>query len=440
MKVGFVSLGCPKNRCDTEVMLKELADAGFSITPEETEADVIVINTCAFIESAKKEAIDNILDIAWLKEHHTLKGIVVTGCLAERYREAILEEFPEVDAVLGVGSIHEIVKAVKAAATGERFSSFEDKEKVVLGGDRILTTPEYTAYLKVAEGCNNRCTYCAIPSIRGRMRSRDMDSLIAEAKDLEALGVKELCVVAQDTTAYGIDLYGEYKLPELLRRLLAETSIPWIRILYCYPDKITDELIATIRDNERILSYIDMPLQHISDPILKRMNRKGDSACIKAAIEKLRREIPDIVIRTTFIVGFPGETQKDYNELLAFIKQTKFERAGVFPYSREEGTPAYDFTPRVPEQKKQNRADTLMEIQLSASSYYLASLKGKVLTVLCEDYDPVSEMHFGRTYADAPDIDGKVYFRSKSRVAPGAFVSVYADDILDYDVVGHVVY
>lgn len=439
MKVGFVSLGCPKNRCDTEVMLKELSDAGFSITPEETEADVIVINTCAFIESAKKEAIDNILDIAWLKDHHSLKGIVVTGCLAERYREAVLEQFPEVDAVLGVGSIHEIVKAVKAAASGERFSSFEDKEAVALGGDRILTTPEYTAYLKVAEGCNNRCTYCAIPSIRGRMRSRDMDSLVSEAKDLESLGVKELCVVAQDTTAYGIDIYGEYKLPELLSRLVAETSIPWIRILYCYPDKITDELIAAIRDNERILNYIDMPLQHISDPILKRMNRKGNSACIKAAIEKLRREIPDIVIRTTFIVGFPGETQKDYNELLAFIKKTKFERAGVFPYSREEGTPAYDFTPRVPEQKKQDRADTLMEIQLTASSSYLASLKGRVLTVLCEDYDPVSEMHFGRTYADAPEIDGKVYFRSKSRVAPGTFVSVHADEILDYDVVGHVV-
>ena len=439
MKVGFVSLGCPKNRCDTEVMLKELADAGFSITPEETEADVIVINTCAFIESAKKEAIDNILDIAWLKEHHTLKGIVVTGCLAERYRESILEEFPEVDAVLGVGSVHEIVKAVKAAAAGERFSSFEDKEKVALGGDRILTTPEYTAYLKIAEGCNNRCTYCAIPSIRGKMRSRDMDSLIREAKDLESLGVKELCVVAQDTTAYGIDLYGEYKLPELLSRLVSETSIPWIRILYCYPDKITDELIATIRDNDRILNYIDMPLQHISDPILKRMNRKGNSACIKAAIEKLRREIPDIVIRTTFIVGFPGETQKDFNELLAFIKKTKFERAGVFPYSREEGTPAYDFTPRVPEQKKQDRADTLMEIQLRVSSEYLASLNGKVLTVLCEDFDPVSEMHFGRTYADAPEIDGKVYFRAPKRVAPGTFVSVLADEILDYDVVGHVV-
>lgn len=439
MKIGFVSLGCPKNRCDTEVMLKELVDAGYEITPEETDADIIVINTCAFIESAKREAIDNILDIAWLKKNHSLKGIVVTGCLTERYREEILKEFPEVDAVLGVGSIHNIVEAVNEVAAGKRYSSFEDKNEVRLGGDRVLSTPEYTAYIKIAEGCNNRCTYCAIPSIRGKMRSRDMDSIIAEAKDLEAIGVKELCVVAQDTTAYGIDLYGRYALPELLQRLVDETGIEWIRILYCYPDKITDELIDVMKRNDRILNYIDMPLQHISDPILKKMNRKGDSACIRSVIKKLRDNLPGVIIRTTFIVGFPGETQKDYNELLYFIKQTKFERAGVFAYSREEGTPAYDFTPRVPEQKKQNRADTLMDIQLDVSSLFLRSLLGKTVKVLCEEYDPVSEVHFGRSYADAPDIDGKVYFRSEKRVAPGTFVNVKIEEMLDYDVIGSVV-
>ena len=439
MKIGFVSLGCPKNRCDTEVMLKELVDAGYEITPEETDADIIVINTCAFIESAKREAIDNILDIAWLKKNHNLKGIIVTGCLTERYREEILKEFPEVDAVLGVGSIHNIAEAVREVEAGRRYASFEDKNEVRLGGDRVLSTPEYTAYIKIAEGCNNRCTYCAIPSIRGKMRSRDMDSIISEAKDLEAIGVKELCVVAQDTTAYGIDLYGRYALPELLQRLVDETGIEWIRILYCYPDKITDELIDVMKRNDRILNYIDMPLQHISDPILKKMNRRGDSACIRSVIKKLRDNLPGVIIRTTFIVGFPGETQKDYNELLYFIKQTKFERAGVFPYSREEGTPAYDFTPRVPEQKKQNRADTLMDIQLDVSSLFLKSLLGKTVKVLCEEFDPVSEVHFGRSYADAPDIDGKVYFRSPKRVAPGTFVNVKIEEMLDYDVIGTVV-
>ena len=436
MKIGFVSLGCPKNRCDTEVMLKELMDAGYEITPEETDADIIVINTCAFIESAKREAIDNILDIAWLKKNHNLKGIIVTGCLTERYREEILKEFPEVDAVLGVGSIHNIVEAANEVAAGRKYSSFEDKNEVKLGGDRILSTPDYTAYIKIAEGCNNRCTYCAIPSIRGRMRSRDMDSILAEAKDLEAIGVKELCVVAQDTTAYGIDLYERYALPELLQRLVDETSIPWIRILYCYPDKITDELIDVMKKNDRILNYIDMPLQHISDPILKKMNRKGDSACIKSVIKKLRDNLPDVIIRTTFIVGFPGETQKHYNELLHFIKETKFERAGVFAYSREEGTPAYDFTPRIPEQKKQDRADTLMDIQLDVSAAFLRSFLGKMITVLCEEFDPVSEVHFGRSYADAPDIDGKVYFRANKRIAPGSFVKVKIEEMLDYDVIG----
>jgi len=442
VKVGFVSLGCPKNQLDTEVMLHEVATAGYEITPEETEADVVIINTCGFIESAKKEAIENILDIAWLKKNHHLRAIVVTGCLAERYRESILEEFPEVDAVLGVGSIHHIVEAIEAVTVKKKkgshrkYTSFEDKNEVRLGGDRILTTPEYTAYLKIAEGCDNRCAYCAIPAIRGKFRSRPIEDLVAEAKQLEALGVRELNIVAQDTTRYGLDLYGEYRLAELLRRISEETEIPWIRILYCYPDKVTDELIAEMRDNPKILKYIDLPIQHISDRMLSAMNRHGDGAMIRGVIEKLRREIPEIVIRTTFIVGFPGETEEDFEELCEFVRATKFERAGVFPYSREEDTPAYDLPDQIDEQVKQDRADLLMREQLEINEARNETKIGKTITVLCEDYDPVSEMHFGRSAEDAPEIDGKVYFRSEKRIAPGSFLQVKIREVLDYDLMG----
>ncbi|MBO5883751.1 MAG: 30S ribosomal protein S12 methylthiotransferase RimO [Clostridia bacterium] len=445
MKIGFVSLGCPKNQLDTEVMLHEAASAGYEITPEETEADVVIINTCGFIENAKKEAIDNILDIAWLKKHRSLKAIIVTGCLAERYRESILEEFPEVDAVLGVGSIHNIVEAIEAVTikkkkgSKRKYTSFEDKNTVRLGGDRILTTPEYTAYLKIAEGCDNKCAYCAIPSIRGKFRSREMEDIIAEAKQLEALGVKELNVVAQDTTRYGLDLYGSYKLASLLHRITEETSIPWIRILYCYPDKITDELIAEMRDNPRILKYIDLPIQHISDNMLKSMNRHGDGKMVREVVAKLRREVEGIVIRTTFIVGFPGETEEDFRELCEFVRETKFDRAGVFTYSREEDTPAYDFDGQIDEQVKQNRMDILMGEQLEINAENNEKMIGKTLTVICEDYDPVGEIHFGRSTADAPEIDGKIYFRAEGRIAPGSFVKVKIREALDYDLVGRAV-
>ena len=445
MKVGFVSLGCPKNQLDTEVMLHEVASAGYEITPDETEADVVIINTCGFIESAKKEAIENILDVAWLKKNRSLRAIIVTGCLAERYRESILEEMPEVDAVLGVGSIHNIVEAVETVTTKKKkgshkkYSSFEDKETVRLGGDRILTTPEYTAYLKIAEGCDNRCAYCAIPSIRGKFRSRTIEDIVKEARELEALGVRELNIVAQDITRYGLDLYGSYKLAELLKRITAETSIPWIRLLYCYPDKITEELIAEIRDNPRILKYIDLPIQHISDNMLKAMNRHGDSKMVRGVIARLRSEIPDIVIRTTFIVGFPGETEEDFLELCEFVKESKFEHLGVFPYSREEETPAYDMDGQIDEQLKQDRADIIMKEQLDINTANNEKMIGKVITVLCEDYDPVSSVHFGRSSADAPEIDGKVYFRSEKRIAPGSFVKVKVREVLDYDLMGRAI-
>ncbi len=442
MKIGFISLGCPKNQLDTEVMLHELMAAGYEITPDETEADIVVVNTCAFIESAKKEAIENILDVAWLKEHSSLRAIIVTGCLAERYREEVLTELPEVDALLGVGSIHNIVAAVESVQqrlTDEslpKYTSFEDKNTVALGGDRVLTTPEYYSYLKIGEGCDNCCTYCAIPSIRGRFRSRPMEELVAEAKDLEALGVKELNIVAQDVTRYGLDLYGSYKLHELLHRITEETSIPWIRLLYCYPDKITDELVAEMRDNDRIVKYIDMPLQHISDNVLRRMNRHGDGAMIREVIAKLRREIPGITIRTTFITGFPGETEADFEELCEFVEQTRFEHMGVFPYSAEEGTPAAKMADQIDEQVKQDRADILMKAQMRINEEKNAEKIGRRVRVLVEDFDPVSEAHFGRSAADAPEIDGKVYFKAARRVAPGSMIDVKVQDVLDYDLYG----
>ena len=446
MKIGFISLGCPKNQLDTEVMLHEVVAAGYELTSEDIDADIIIINTCAFIESAKQEAIDNILDEAWLKENRSLKGIIVTGCLAERYREQILEEMPEVDAVLGVGSIHNIVEAIRAVEkqskrknvpASEKYRSFEDKNTVRLGGDRVLTTPDYAAYLKIAEGCDNRCTYCAIPSIRGRFRSRPMEDVVAEAKDMDALGIKELTLVAQDTTRYGKDLYGRYALAELIRKITEETNIPWIRILYCYPDKITDELIEEFKTNPRLLKYIDLPLQHISNHMLKAMNRHGDGQTIREVLRKLRT-VEGMVIRTTFIVGFPGETEEDFGELAEFITEQKFEHAGVFTYSREEGTPAYDFDGQIDEQVKQDRMDILMRTQMNINTTRNESRIGSVITVLCEAYDPVNECYYGRSSEDAPDIDGKVFFRynGEERIMPGSMVKVKVREVVDYDVYG----
>ncbi len=446
MKIGFISLGCPKNQLDTEVMLHEVVAAGYELTSEDIDADIIIINTCAFIESAKQEAIDNILDEAWLKENRSLQGIIVTGCLAERYREQILEEMPEVDAVLGVGSIHHIVEAIEAVteqakkkkvSPADKYRSFDDKNTVVLGGDRVLTTPDYAAYLKIGEGCDNRCAYCAIPSIRGRFRSRPIEELVAEAKDMDALGIKELTLVAQDTSRYGQDLYGHYALAELIRAITDATSIPWIRVLYCYPDKITDELVEEFRQNDRLVKYIDLPLQHISDPMLKAMNRHGDSAMIQDVIRKLRT-VPGMVIRTTFIVGFPGETEEDFLTLCDFVAETKFEHVGVFPYSREEGTPAYDFPDQIDEQLKQDRMDILMRTQLGINTARNEARIGTIIPVLCEAYDPVNECYYGRSSEDAPDIDGKVFFayNGDERIMPGSIVRVKIREVVDYDVYG----
>lgn len=442
IKIGFVSLGCSKNLIDTEVMLARLANAGYAITTDETEADVVIVNTCAFIESAKKESIENILDIAWLKEHNGLKAIIVTGCLAERYEQQIFTEIPEVDAVIGVGSIEKIEDAVAAVLSDEKFYAHDDKNEAPLGGERIVTTAEHTAYLKIAEGCDNRCTYCAIPGIRGKFRSRTIEDIVAEAKELEEIGVKELNIIAQDTTRYGLDIYGEYALAKLVRAITDATSIPWIRLLYCYPDKITDELIAEMRDNDRVVKYIDLPIQHISDGVLKRMNRHGDGAMIRETVAKLRANIPGITIRTTVMVGFPGETEEEFAELCEYVKEAKFDRLGAFTYSREEDTPAYNLPDQVDEQTKQERYDIIMRQQLYVTEKKNEELVGKTIKVLCEAFDPAAEIYFGRGEADAPDIDTKIYFRpefGKKRIAPGEFVNIKIDDVIDYDLIGDIV-
>lgn len=436
IKVGFVSLGCPKNLLNTEVMLAKLVDHGMELVAEDIEADVIVINTCAFIESAKNEAIENILDIAWLKKNRSLKGIVVTGCLPQRYREEIFKEMPEVNCILGTGSLDDICEAVEVAYKGGTFSSFGDIDKVALGGERVVTTPEYFAYVQIAEGCDNFCSYCVIPSIRGRFRSRNMTEIVDEVKDLASIGVREVCLVAQDTTRYGEDIYGTYALDSLIEEISKIDEIKWIRVLYCYPDRITDGLIEEFKTNDKLLKYIDMPIQHINDDILSAMNRRDTSAGIKSIIDKLRREIPGIVIRTTVIVGFPGETEKQYKELRDFIKETKFERLGVFEYSREEGTPAYDMPNQVPESVKKKRMEAIMSDQNRIHNDFNAKFVGSELEVLCEGYDEVSESFYGRSYADAPDIDGKIYFSSPKRIREGEFVKVAVTEVIDYDLVG----
>lgn len=439
IKVGFVSLGCPKNLVNTETMLARLVSAGFEIVAEDVDADVIVINTCAFIESAKKEAIDNILDVAWLKENHTLKGIVVAGCLPERYRDEVMKELPEVDAIIGVGSIDDICEAVTAAYEGRKFSSFGDKNTVPLGGERVITTPEYFAYLQIAEGCDNCCSYCAIPSIRGRFRSRPMSEIIDEARDLASLGVKELCVIAQDTTRYGEDLYGVYSLDSLVHELSQIDGIEWIRLLYCYPDRITNSLIDEIASNPKVVKYLDIPVQHISTPVLKRMNRRDSEESIREIISKLRNRIPGIYLRTTVMTGFPGETDEDFDKLLAFVKETRFERLGAFVYSREEGTPAYDLSDQVPEKLKRKRYELIMREQRKIHAAINKATVGKTLRVINEGYDQVAESYYGRSFADAPDIDGKIYYSSPRRLRDGEFVNVLVQDVIDYDLTGKVV-
>ena len=435
-KVAFISLGCSKNLVDTEVMLHNLHKAGFEVTFETEEAEIIVINTCGFIESAKTEAIDNILDAAELKKYGKCKHLIATGCLVERYREEVMRELPELDALVGVGSLMHIADACSAVMRGEKYTSFEDKNTSPLGGGRVLTTLPHTAYLKIAEGCDNCCTYCAIPLIRGKFRSRAIEDIVEEARQLEATGVKELNLIAQDTTRYGLDIYGEYSLARLVREICKNTDIPWIRLLYCYPDKITDELIDELATNPRLLKYMDIPVQHISDKILASMNRHGGKALILDTISKLRERVSGIVLRTTAMVGFPGEDERDFEELCEFIKSTRFERFGAFTFSPEDDTPAAVMDGQIDEQVKQDRYDCLMQTQLTVTEELSKRCIGEERLVLIDGYDTVAEVYFGRSYADAPDVDGKIYLRAdKNKYAPGEFVKVRIAEAIDYDLI-----
>ena len=436
-KVAFISLGCSKNLVDTEVMLHNLYKDGFEVIFEPEKAEIVIINTCGFIESAKQEAIDNILDAAELKQWGECKHIIATGCLVERYREEVMKELPELDAIVGVGSLDDIGEACRAVMRGEKYTSFKDKNTSPLGGGRILTTAPHTAYLKIAEGCDNRCTYCAIPLIRGKLRSRTIEDIVNEAQQLDRAGVKELNLIAQDTTRYGLDLYGEYKLATLVKEITKNTSIPWIRLLYCYPDKITDELIEEFNTNDRLVNYMDIPVQHISDSVLTRMNRHGGKDLIVKTIKKLRDKVPTITLRTTAMVGFPGETEEDFVELCEFVKETRFDRFGAFTYSPEEDTEAALMPDQIDEQLKQDRYDILMQTQLTVSEELNAAKIGSEITVITDGYDAVAEIYFGRSEADAPDVDGKVYFHApKGKYTYGDFVKVRIDEALDYDLIG----
>ena len=435
-KVGMVSLGCPKNQMDAELMLARLRDAGYEITAESGLADVVVVNTCGFIEDAKKEAIDNILEFAQLKKEGQIRGIVVTGCLAQRYQDELARELPECDGVLGLGANADIVEAVDTVLSGGKAVSFPDRCRWVLDGPRLLTTPSFFAYMRIADGCNNRCAYCAIPLIRGDLRSREMDALVREAEGLAAQGVRELVLVAQDTTMYGQDLAGRSLLPELLERLCAVDGLRWIRLLYCYPEHITDELLSVMRRQPKVLRYLDVPLQHCSGRVLRAMNRPGDRESLTALFGRIREALPGVVLRTTILVGFPGETEADFEELCAFIKELRFERLGCFAFSSEEGTPEASMPGQIPETVKSRRRDIVMQTQERIADAYNQAQLGKTLDVLVESFDRYAECWFGRSAADAPDIDGKVFFTTKTRVAPGDLIRVRITDCLDWDLLG----
>ncbi|MBQ3391026.1 MAG: 30S ribosomal protein S12 methylthiotransferase RimO [Clostridia bacterium] len=436
-RVAMISLGCPKNQVEAERMLAMLADAGCELVGDTAEAQVAVINTCGFIDSAKQEAIDHILEMAALKEEG-LRGIVVTGCLAERYREQIREQIPEVDVVLGGGSVDDIVEAVESAARGEGFERYADIERVELGGDRLLTTPFYTAYLKLGDGCDNFCTYCAIPLIRGRLRSRSIEELLQEARALAEGGVRELVLVAQDTTRYGEDLYGENRLVELLQELERVEGIEWIRILYAYPDRVSDRLLDCMAASKKVLPYIDLPLQHCDDQILTAMNRRSDRKEIEDVLRRVREKLPNACVRTTFICGFPGESEEQFESLCDFVKAQRFDRMGCFAYSAEEGTPAAEFPNQIPEEEKQRRVDLLMLCQNLISTEINQTWVGRRLTVLVEEYEEEADRFVGRSYRDAPEVDGRVYFESAAECEIGSFVEVMVTAADDYDLYGTV--
>ena len=437
MKLLFVSLGCDKNLVDSEEMLGLLTRNGHEIVDDETMADAIIVNTCCFIGDAKEESVNTILEMAEYKKAGSCKVLIVTGCMAQRYKEEIIQEIPEVDAVLGTTSYGEILKAMEAAKAGKHFQEFKDIDYLPEDlGRRVLTTGGHYGYLKIAEGCDKHCTYCIIPKLRGRYRSVPMERLLKQAMDMAEQGVKELILVAQETTVYGKDLYGKKSLHVLLKELCKIQGIRWIRILYCYPEEISDELIQVMKEEEKICNYLDLPIQHASDPVLKRMGRRTTKAELVEIIEKLRQEIPDIILRTTLITGFPGETEEDHQELMDFVDQMEFDRLGVFAYSQEEDTPAASMEGQIPEELKEERKDQLMELQQEISLEKGQQRVGQVVSVMIEGQISGESAYIGRTYGDAPKVDGYIFVQTGELLVTGDFVNVRITGALEYDLIG----
>ena len=440
MKVLFISLGCDKNLVDSEVMLKLLEKKEYQFTDDETEADIIIINTCCFIGDAKEESVNTILEMAEYRKSGSCKALIVTGCLAQRYQKEILDEIEEVDAVLGTATYDSIAEAVDKALGGQKELHFEDIDRLVPEqGGRVLTTGGHYAYLKIAEGCDKRCTYCIIPKLRGRFRSVPEERLLAEAEELARQGVKELILVAQETTVYGVDLYGEKRLPELLEKLAAIPGIRWIRVQYCYPEEITEELIQVIKKEPKICHYLDLPIQHASDRILKRMGRRTTQADLRRIIGRLRQEIPDICLRTTLITGFPGETEEDHEELMRFVDDCEFDRLGVFPYSPEEDTPAAAMPDQIPEEVKQDRRAELMELQQEIAFEKAEDMTGQELTVMIEGKVADENAYVGRTYKDAPGVDGYLFLNTDETLMSGDFARVRVTGAAEYDLIGELI-
>lgn len=443
--VLFISLGCDKNLVDSEKMLGLLTEKGYTMVEEEKDADAIVVNTCCFIHDAKEESIETILEMASWKEKGKCKALVAAGCLAQRYQEEIREEIPEVDAIVGTTGYTEIVKILDELLEGEGEETLTccpsiDRLPASLSDKRVVTTGGYTAYLKIAEGCNKFCTYCIIPHIRGRYRSFPMEDLLDEAERLVKNGVRELILVAQETTVYGVDCYGRKALPELLKKLCQIDGLDWIRLLYCYPEEITDELIQVMKEEKKICHYLDIPIQHSEDSILKRMGRRTNREELVALINKLRREIPDIVLRTTLITGFPGETEEEFARMVDFVEKMKFNRLGVFTYSTEEGTKAAVMEEQVPEEVKEQRRDRIMELQQEISAQTASRMVGEKMSVLIEGYLYEEDIYIGRTYMDAPKVDGNVFVRAEEEMISGDIVPVYITGASEYDLMGDVIY
>lgn len=439
VRVGMVSLGCNKNQVDAERMLHKIKKAGYQLVSDAALADIAVINTCGFIQSAKQEAIDTILEFAELKKEGRIKKIVITGCLAERYREEVAELIPEADAVVGIGCNEDIVSVLERIDGGEVVQAFGDKENLPLTGERVQTTLSFYSYLKIAEGCDNCCSYCAIPYIRGRYRSVPMEQLVFEARRLVGNGVRELILVAQDTTRYGTDLYGECRLPKLLTELCKIDDLKWIRLLYCYPERVTDRLLDVMASQKKIVKYMDLPIQHCDGEILKKMNRAGDEQSLRALIEKIRNRIPGITLRTTLITGFPGETEEQFSRLAEFVQDMKFDRLGCFPFSPEEGTPAEKMDGQLDDDVKERRAEVIMDQQMLIAVKKNKELVGKTIEIIVEGFDRYGECYFGRSAADAPEIDGKIFFTSPNKkLVFGKFINVEITDMLDYDLIGEV--